>query len=137
MHAAWAPVTAADCVIQAQGSVEVAVGSTSSFELRIAHTQKLARRFDGCEDVTAILSGAALTTEHERSLLKLNDSHWSAYLCMVEASLLSGLQHQGEAYLPGYCLMTDSTGDLQKIQSMICMFAIFLACNAQLLVCSS
>lgn len=71
MHAAFAPATAADCVIQGQGSAEVAVGSTSSFELQIADTQKLARRFDGSEDVTAFLSGAALTTEHGSSLPSL------------------------------------------------------------------
>ena len=80
MHAVWAPATAADCVIQAQGSAEVAVGSTSSFELRIADTQKLARRFVGCEDVTAFCSGAALSTEHESFLINFGDSHWSAHL---------------------------------------------------------
>lgn len=63
MHAAFAPATAADCVIQAaQGPAEVAVGSTSSFELRIVDTRKLACCFDGSEDVTALISGAALTT---------------------------------------------------------------------------
>lgn len=71
MHAAFAPATAADCVIQARGSAEVAVGLTSSFDLRIADTQKLARRFDGSEDVTAFLSGATLTPEHESFLLNL------------------------------------------------------------------
>ena len=71
MHAAFVPATAADCVIQAQGSAEIAVGSTSSFQLRIADTQKLARRFDGSEDVIAFLSGAPLTTELQSTLLNL------------------------------------------------------------------
>lgn len=63
MHAAFAPATAADCVLQAaQGNAEVAVGSTSSFELRIADTKKLASRFSGSEDVTAFILGEALTT---------------------------------------------------------------------------
>lgn len=63
MHAAFAPATAADCVIQAaQGNADVTVGSTSSFELRIADTKKLARCFGGSEDVTAFISGAAYTT---------------------------------------------------------------------------
>lgn len=62
MHAAFAPATAADCVIRAaHGTAEVDVGSTSSFELRIADTKKLASCFDGSEDVTAFISGAAFT----------------------------------------------------------------------------
>lgn len=63
VHAAFAPATAADCVIEAaQGNAEVTVGSSSSFDLRIADTKKLARCFDGSEDVTAFVSGAAFTT---------------------------------------------------------------------------
>ena len=62
MHAVFAPVTATDCVLQTPNCAELVVGTTSSFQLKIADAEKLARCFEGTEHVTAYVSGASQIT---------------------------------------------------------------------------
>ena len=54
MHAVFAPVTAADCVLHLDRSTEVLVGTSSTFELRIHDAEKFDRQFTGAEDVVAL-----------------------------------------------------------------------------------
>ena len=61
MHAVFAPVSARDCVLETPGSAELTVGTTSRFQLKIANAERLARRLDGTEHVTAYVSGALWT----------------------------------------------------------------------------
>lgn len=74
MHATLASVTAADCVLQHPGHIEVTVGTSSSFKLKLSDAEQLAKRFDGSENITALISGGCFVfaTDAQQVLQQLS-----------------------------------------------------------------